>query len=148
MTEPYIDPNSGAASQPGGASIAAPNPIDTVVKESSKEVDQTEAVDGEKVDEQAAEHLEQQAKEAAEAKEAEGQELAVPTGTPEAGTDVGTDVTGDATPAAEGDAPEAYDPGSKSVPQVLAYIETNPDEHEAVLAAERAGKARKGILEP
>lgn len=42
--------------------------------------------------------------------------------------------------------PGGYDPGQHSVDDVNAYLKEHPDQAEQVLAAERAGKARKGIL--
>lgn len=46
----------------------------------------------------------------------------------------------------DGETAEAYDPSEHGVSDVLEYLAANPDEAEAVLAAERAGKGRKGIL--
>lgn len=43
----------------------------------------------------------------------------------------------------EGDG--SYDPSLYGVAEVNAYLEENPDEREAVVAAEREGKNRKGI---
>jgi hypothetical protein len=45
-------------------------------------------------------------------------------------------------------APEAlaFDPGAHTVAKVLAYLIEHPEERDAVLAAEAAGKARKSIL--
>lgn len=51
---------------------------------------------------------------------------------------------------AEGTAVESsqlYDPSNYTVDEVNAYLsEASPEERERVLAAEREGKARKGIL--
>lgn len=38
-----------------------------------------------------------------------------------------------------------YDPAEYTVDEVHAYLADHPDEADAVIAAERAGKARKGI---
>ena len=45
-------------------------------------------------------------------------------------------------------APEAlaFDPGAHTVNAVREYLDEHPDERDAVLAAEAAGKARKSIL--
>lgn len=43
--------------------------------------------------------------------------------------------------------PEGYDPGGHTVAQVNAHLDEHPEEVEAVLKAEREGKARRGILE-
>lgn len=40
---------------------------------------------------------------------------------------------------------DAYDPGEYSVAEVNDYLEANPDQRDAVVEAERAGKGRKGI---
>lgn len=42
--------------------------------------------------------------------------------------------------------PEGFDPSAGSVADVLAYVEAHPESKDDVLAAERSGKARKGIL--
>lgn len=43
--------------------------------------------------------------------------------------------------------PEAFDPADATVEEVLAYLdEAAAEERERVLAAEKAGQARKGIL--
>lgn len=53
-----------------------------------------------------------------------------------------------AKPAAKADtAVEGYDPADDSVADVLAYVADHPDEAAAVLAAEQAGKDRKGVVE-
>lgn len=50
----------------------------------------------------------------------------------------------DATPAGEG---TSYDPSEHTVNEVKEYLAEHPDEHDQVLAAEAAGRARKGLLE-
>lgn len=47
----------------------------------------------------------------------------------------------EAAPAESG----AYDPGQYTVDEVNEYLDSNPDQRDAVVAAERAGKNRKGI---
>lgn len=42
--------------------------------------------------------------------------------------------------------PEEYDPGQHTVADVLAYLEEHPDQRQAVLDAEEAGKARTTLL--
>lgn len=39
-----------------------------------------------------------------------------------------------------------FDPADHSVAEVVAYVEANPDEREAVLALEQNGKARSTLL--
>jgi hypothetical protein len=52
-------------------------------------------------------------------------------------------VTGANTPAPE--AP-TFDPGAHTVAAVLDYVAEHPEQRDAVLAAEAAGKARKSLL--
>ena len=40
-----------------------------------------------------------------------------------------------------------YDPADHTVDEVNAYLDENPDQREAVLAAEAEGENRKGIVE-
>ena len=40
----------------------------------------------------------------------------------------------------------SFDPGDYTVTEVIGYVEDNPDELEAVIAAEEAGKARVTLL--
>lgn len=40
-----------------------------------------------------------------------------------------------------------FDPSEHTVTEVLAYVDEHPDEAAAILAAEQAGKARKGITD-
>lgn len=60
----------------------------------------------------------------------------------EPATEDGEEVGGDTEPAAD-----LFDPGEYTVVEVLDYLNEHPDDEERVLAAEAAGKARKGILE-
>lgn len=39
-----------------------------------------------------------------------------------------------------------FDPAEHTVPDVLAYIEAHPEQADAVVAAERGGQHRKGIV--
>jgi hypothetical protein len=48
--------------------------------------------------------------------------------------------------AAAAEADTTFHPGDHGIPEVLAHLEENPVDAERVLAEERAGKARKGIL--
>lgn len=43
--------------------------------------------------------------------------------------------------------PTGFDPGDATVAQVLQYVADHPDQAAAVLAAEQAGRARKGIID-
>jgi hypothetical protein len=42
--------------------------------------------------------------------------------------------------------PAGYDPGEYTVEQVNTWLEKHPDQRDAVLESEAAGKARAGIL--
>jgi len=53
-------------------------------------------------------------------------------------------IWGDAEAPPEGD---TFDPGAHTVAEVEAYLDEHPDERDAVLAAERAGKNRASLRE-
>lgn len=40
-----------------------------------------------------------------------------------------------------------FDPGEHTIAEVADHLEANPDDRDRILAAETAGKARKGVLE-
>ena len=94
--EKYVDPNSGAAPQPGG--WVGPHGVELGY--------------------------------AAPAQEAQ---VEVPSQDAQMGVPV------------EGEESEAFDPGDHTVDEVLAYMDENPDQKDAVLKAEKAGKGRKGV---
>jgi len=56
-------------------------------------------------------------------------------------------VTGEPTSPSNTEEIDSFDPGDHTVDEVKAYIEEHPDRKDDVLAAEKDGKARKGILE-
>jgi hypothetical protein len=65
---------------------------------------------------------------------------------PEGDADTG-EAGDDAADAGEGDAEaEAFDPADHTVAEVLEHLEANPDDFEAVYAAESAGKQRSTLL--
>ena len=112
-TQPYVDPNSGAAPQPGGF-VAGAIPQEAQADEKS---------------------------------------------TTDAGQD-GADETEETQPESGGEQPTGEEQGgeqpseeqkdysellSKGVDEVNEYIEQNPEERDAVVQAEQAGKNRKGI---
>jgi hypothetical protein len=53
----------------------------------------------------------------------------------------------DTDPPPEGDDGDVFDPGAHTVADVEAYVDENPDELDAVLAAEKAGKNRVTLVE-
>lgn len=53
---------------------------------------------------------------------------------------------GEVEPPPEVEPPGGYDPGDDTVADVQAYVEANPGERQAVLAAERAGKDRSTLV--
>lgn len=111
-TERYIDPNSGAAPQPGGF-VAGSIPEQAQAKESATDA---------------------------------GQDGADPTeeATPRA---VETEPETEPETEDEGEGEDYSELLSQGVDKVNEYIEQNPDERDAVIEAERAGKNRKGITE-
>ncbi len=122
--ERYVDPNSGAAPQPGGtfaqveksADIEVPVPhLDPAL---AQEAPEREAPEQEAPKEEAPE-------EAPEEQQAPEQEA------PE-----------EEAPQQEG----GFDPSAHSINEVLAYVEENPDQKEAVLEQERAGKNRSTLI--
>jgi hypothetical protein len=56
--------------------------------------------------------------------------------------DEGGEEQGDELPDVE----VGYDPAAHTVTEVIGFVEDNPDELEAVLAAEEAGKARSTLI--
>lgn len=148
---PYIDPNSGAAPQPGGMST-------TSLIEDAEQVERVEQPEEVKTEE-------------VKTDGAETQRVGTERIVTEPGTDVGTDVnadldadpdaggveeveddgTGEGDQGDSGSAPvgsfDPRQPGKYSVAQVLAYIAANPDAKDAIVEAEKADKGRKTIVE-
>jgi len=129
MSEWYADPNSGAASQPGGAAVLHDENGDVIVNKEGE----LEAVDGNDVTSKAAELKE---KEGVKGDLNEEQQAEAQKNADEALADSQKD---------EGDESKAFDPTGKSVADVKAYVEAHPDEKDAILAAEAGGKNRPGI---
>ena len=166
--EIYVDPNSGAAPQPGGyAGVqgmekghAIPGDVQAAAEaELAQELidnePETEPFDPEQAarDLSAAqrEQAEQEAEDAEEDDEAgeNGGTEADEDGVPEEVSEVeaadakaletqGVDLSG----ATEG----GYDPSSGTVEDVLKYVEEHPDQKDAVRKAEESGKNRSGVL--
>lgn len=144
----FVDPNSGAAPQPGGI---APTPVvnEDAPKQEEPPVDRV--LDAER---------ETQAGPAGEQPgDPDGTGLDPQDGDTDGETEGepgGGDVTEDGeaedggeTEDGEGE-PEEKDYSdvlSKGVPEVEQYIEDHPEEKDAVIAAEKQGKNRKGITE-
>jgi hypothetical protein len=200
MDQPrYVDPNSGAAPQPGGAAgflaqqrghsvvveteedsskeqIVSPDglgvyPNEPVApsyeefnEEDVREFTESERVDLKEREVQArgaavgeGDETEEREEEDAEAPEPgvgadgvkrtedERAELkAVETGS--AVVTPSTEDAGDEDEADDdGDDDGTYDPSEHTVDEVNAYLEENPDQRDAVVAAERKGKDRKGV---
>jgi hypothetical protein len=53
----------------------------------------------------------------------------------------------DPPPEGDDDEEDVFDPGAHTVAEVEAYVDDNPDEVDAVLAAEKAGKNRVTLVE-
>lgn len=50
-------------------------------------------------------------------------------------------------PAEPTSEPESFDPGEHNIDDVQTHVEANPDELDAILAAERDGKNRSTLIE-
>ena len=162
----YVDPNSGAAPQPGGfagyeAAKAgkgfAQGDLEADENLSPAQYDNAPDFGQEK-------SVSDVAAEAEADQQDSGDEQEQPTGSPEqvlAELDENSD-TEAAEPGQEEQAVEdasiehqgvdfsggesAFDPSQYGVEEVNSYLAEHPEERDAVLAAEREGKARKGIL--
>lgn len=181
MTQ-YIDPNSGAAPQPGGyvgahsAEYGHVQPVDQEVEqkrqlnqpfdevfeypESKLEEASSDEEEGEDAKEDGDDEISAPAplietpqgdtvseEEASDAKALETEAVELESAAQAAGDGDGDD---DATGEEDGEGEdvsgqEAYDPSQYSVNEVNDYLDANPEQREAVVAAERAGKNRKTI---
>lgn len=133
MSEQYIDPNSGAAPQPGGIFIGGHEGAAAEPEPEAPTVPDTEP--GAPAEGETPEAPEAPEGEAPEAPEGEGEE---PGG--EAEGEVGVDSGDEGAPA------EGFNPSDHTVAEVLAYIAENPDQKDAVIAAEKAGKNRTTVV--
>lgn len=139
----YVDPNSGAAPQPGGFAGAegakkgfamgegveveeeyvlseyAPEPGAVVEADEEPEVEDDSVEEEPEVEEEVVEDDEPVEEE----------------------SDEESDETADEEETG------GYNPSEYSVDEVLAYVDAYPDERDAVLQAEKAGKNRKGIVD-
>ena len=150
--QPYIDPNSGAAQQPGGLGVP---PQEVVEVEEVVEPDVSTQIQDDPAGQDAvnpdpeASSQEELSERTGEMVTGEGETLV--TAEQAAASD-------DPTFPAEGSSVEepveepveesdAFDPSEHNVDEVLAYITENPEEKDAILEAERAGRKRKTILD-
>lgn len=158
MTDkPYIDPNSGAASQPGGLGrvSAEVQAEDTVEQDVSTQIQDDPAGQDAVDPDPDAEPQDELAERTGEVTTGDGETVVTPeqaqaSEDPTFSEDTSGDTpkdTGSEGVAGESEAPEAYDPGAHNVDEVLAYISANPDEKDAILEAEAAGRKRKTILD-
>lgn len=122
----YIDPNSGRAVQPGGA-FKGMNDVST------------DDVDFKQAEERALPQtpvVVEQDDQSAQAGEVDQ-------------TPVAEELESDEEASEEADEDEtedSYDPADYSVEDVKAFVEANPDQKEAVLASEKAGKNRSTLV--
>jgi len=138
MAENYVDPNSGAAPQPGGFAgveaaekgFAIPVGAELENEVSPSEYEQP----GGNPEPKSVEELAALAGGPAPVVEEPVEEPAVE-----------GEVSEGNSRAPKSPEPEAYDPGEHNVDDVNDYLEANPDQRDAVLKAERKGKNRKGI---
>lgn len=157
---PYVEPNSGAAPQPGGfvafgsesvmpAGSDTPAVPDNDPQYEAKQGEASKAVEGENPNKDG-----QQGDTSTETPDGEAgeQEQGTPTEEEEAaseeqGGSEEEEQGGDAQPEP---APEEKDYSElleKNVPDVQKYLDEHPDEAGAVKAAEKKGKGRAGVLE-
>lgn len=170
--ETYVDPNSGAAPQPGGwagpegmengHAVSADVQVAAQAELAQEQLDNapdTEPFDPEQAARDLAAAEAEQAERDAEAAEEDAEE------DDENGEDGASENEEDGAPvdATEEEASDAmaletqgvnlaetkeegYDPSSGSVEDVLAYVKANPDQKDQVLEAEKAGKNRSGVV--
>jgi hypothetical protein len=160
MDQPrYVDPNSGAAPQPGGVAGFLGGQRGHAV-EDVQEFSEAERVAFREYETQAAGELVGEGEGAEPREEGDAEE-------PESGEGADGEVRseservdlkaqetqaagplvedGEETEDEDSEEDVAYDPSEHSVGEVNEYIEAHPEQRDAVIEAERAGKARKGI---
>lgn len=146
--QPYIDPNSGAAQQPGGLGIPSQEvrEVEEAVEPDVSTQIQDDPAGQDAVDpDPEAEPQEELSERTGEMATGEGETLVTPEQA--AASDDPTfpaEESSDEEPVEESD---AFDPSEHNVDEVLAYIAENPEEKDAILEAERAGRKRKTILD-
>ena len=146
--QPYIDPNSGAAQQPGGLGVPTQEvpEVEEVVEPdvSTQTQDDPAGQDAVNPDPEVSSQ-EELSERTGEAVTGEGEVLVTPEQAA-ASDDPTFPVEGssDEEPVEESD---TFDPSGHNVDEVLAYIAENPEEKDAILEAERAGRKRKTILD-
>ena len=142
--QPYIDPNSGAAQQPGGLGVPSQEAreVEEVVEPdvSTQIQDDPDGQDAVNPDPEA-EPQEELSERTGEMVTGEGETL-VTAEQAEASDDP-------AFPAEKSpeEGADTFDPSKHNVDEVLAHIAANPDEKDAILEAESAGRKRKTILD-
>lgn len=145
-TEWFVDPNSGAASQPGGfvsPAVRAVVPEETSVEETpAEEVEETVA-------EEVEETVEEEELSTEEVPAEEGAPADVETSTagslnPRLGTSTEPEPEPEVEPEPQEDFSEVL---SGNLQDVRKFLEANPDKREALIEAEKAGKNRSGIVE-
>lgn len=133
MTDSFVDPNSGAAPQPGG--YAGPEGV--LNGHGTPALTQFEA----EASEEEVEALEETDDDTpSDDTEADGGDADGDADADADGGDGDDDAKGD-----DGEEAVAYDPSEHSVKDVQAYLAENPDQHDAVIAAEQAGKNRSTL---
>ena len=140
--ERYIDPNSGAAPQPGGFASAK---IQVSEGEAEPKASGKAQQESNPVDDAETEHSAASGDTSGTEGSGEGQSEAGAGASDPSGKSDGSDGS------EEDDSEEAAKDYSElldgNVPEVQKYLDKNPDEAEAVKAAEAEGQARKGIVE-
>lgn len=137
MSEQYIDPNSGAASQPGGIFVGGYEGAATEPEApTAPNAELGAPAEGEKPEGETPE-----TPETPEAPGGEGEKL-----DGEGGGEEGPEGEVGADGGDEGASAEGFNPSDHTVAEVLAYIAENPDQKDAVIAAEKDGKNRTTVV--
>lgn len=131
MTERYIDPNSGAAPQPGGfVAFGESNVQPEAIEETEETTEETPETPEEPETPETPETPEE------------------PTGEDETEESEEEETPAEETPEEPAEGKDYSDLLSKSVDEVTAYIDEHPEEKDAIIAAEsQREKPRKGITQ-
>lgn len=154
MNDRYIDPNSGAAPQPGGSFFDPSKAPD----EETPVQEPEQAEDSEKSEEhENAYGVPSSESEATSAKSQETQATGLPQAQKQDSDEDSDDEDSDKDENDENkdedgqdqgqSAPVSeYDPSKYNVPEVLAYVKEHPEEKDAILEKEKASENRSGVV--
>ena len=147
--QPYIDPNSGAAQQPGGLGVPPQEVIgveEVVEPDVSTQIqDDPDGQDAVNPDPEVSSQ-EELSERTGEMVTGEGETVVTPEQAAASDDPTFPAEESSGEEGVEGES-DAFDPSQHNVDEVLAYIAANPDEKDAILEAESAGRKRKTILD-